>query len=88
MRKTELIEKVREITDLTKKDAAKAVDAVFETITAQLKAGDDVTINEFGKFSVVAREERTYKAFGKETVVPAHKTPVFTAAKALKETVK
>lgn len=88
MRKTELIEEIVKITGLTKKDATKTVDAVFATIASKLKEGEEVTINDFGKFSRVAREARTYKAFGKETVVAAHNAPVFTAAKALKEAVK
>lgn len=50
MNKTDLIAKVAELTDLPKKDATKAVDAVFEAISDALKSGDKVQLVGFGNF--------------------------------------
>ncbi|STY45642.1 DNA-binding protein HU [Listeria grayi] len=38
--KTDLVNNVAELADLSKKDAAKAVEAVFETIQTSLSKGE------------------------------------------------
>ena len=48
MNKTELVMLVAESTGLSKADAARAVDAVFDGITASLKKGDKVSLVGFG----------------------------------------
>ena len=50
MNKTELIAQVAQKSDLTKKDAEKAVKAVFDTISESLVEGDKVQIIGFGTF--------------------------------------
>ena len=50
--KAELIEKVAAATDLTKKDATAAVDAVFSTIQDALAEGEKVQLIGFGNFEV------------------------------------
>ena len=50
MNKTELISFVAEAAELTKKDASKAVDAVFDAIEQTLKTGDKVQPHRFWKF--------------------------------------
>ncbi len=89
MNKAELIATVAEKSDLSKKDAEKAVNAVFETITECLKAGDKVSIAGFGMFDVKERAERVCKVPGtdKTVVSPATVVPTFKAGKALKEAV-
>ena len=47
MNKTELVMLVAESTGLSKADAARAVDAVFDGITASLKKGDKVSLVGF-----------------------------------------
>ena len=89
MSKTELINAVAEATGLTKKDAGKAVEAVFASITDALKAGDKVQLVGFGSFEVKSRAARTGRnPRTKEVVeIPASKVPVFKAGKALKDAV-
>jgi hypothetical protein len=50
--KSELINTVADGANMTKADAASAIDAVFEAITAAMKAGDDVRLVGFGTFSI------------------------------------
>ncbi|HRV73905.1 MAG TPA: HU family DNA-binding protein [Eubacteriales bacterium] len=58
MNKTELIAAVAESNAITKKDAEKAVTAVFETIANTLKAGEKVSVVGFGAFEVKDRPAR------------------------------
>lgn len=58
MNKTELIAKVAEATELTKKYSTKAVDAVLDTIAEALKNGDSVKLIGFGNFEVRERAAR------------------------------
>ena len=89
MTKAELISKVAEGAELSKKDADKAVSAVFEAITESLKAGDKVQLVGFGTFSVKDRPARTaINPSTKEKVnVPATRVPAFKAGKGLKEVI-
>lgn len=73
---------------LTKKQAAEALDAVFEGITDHLADDDRVQISGFGSFSVSERSARTGRnpATGEQIQIPATKVARFKAAKNLKET--
>ncbi|HLQ74554.1 MAG TPA: HU family DNA-binding protein [Alloiococcus sp.] len=88
--KSELIEKVASATDLTKKDASAAVEAVFDTITETLSNEEKVQIIGFGTFEVRERAARKGRnpQTGEEIQIPASKVPAFKAGKALKEAVK
>ena len=89
MNKNDLAEAVAEATDNSKADAAKAVDCVFETISAALKSGDGVQLIGFGSFSVAdraAREGRNPRT-GETLQIAASKQPKFKAGKALKDAV-
>jgi DNA-binding protein HU-beta len=90
MNKTELITKVAELSDLTKKDANKAVDAVFNSISDALKDGDKVQIIGFGNFETRERAARKGRnpQTGAEIDIPASKVPAFKAGKALKDVIK
>lgn len=89
MNKTELINKVAEATQMTKKDAAKSVEAVFEAITDSLRSGDKVQLIGFGNFEVRERAARKGRnpQTGEEIDIPATKAPVFKPGKQLKEEV-
>jgi len=89
MNKTELTETVAELADLTKADAARAVDAVIEAITNALKEGEQVTIVGFGTFQVRERGARTGRnpKTGEAIEIAASKMPAFKAGKALKDAV-
>lgn len=89
MNKTELVACVAEKAGLSKKDAEKAVNAVFESITDSLKAGDKVALVGFGTFDVKERAERMCKnpRTGESVVSPAARVPGFKAGKGLKDAV-
>ena len=89
MNKNELLESVVNSTDLKKKDAEAAVNAVLETITDTLAEGDKVTLIGFGTFEVRERKARKGRnpATGEEIDIPASKSPAFKAGKALKDRV-
>ena len=90
MNKTELINSVAESAGLSKKDATKAVEAVFETIQSTLAKGEKVQVIGFGKFEVrerAARKGRNPQS-GEEIDIAASKVPAFKAGKALKDAVK
>ena len=86
MTKAELIDKVAQKADLTKKDAAGAVNAVLETIEETLKNGDGIVLSGFGTFSVKERAERKGRnpQTGEEITIPAGKSAKFKAGKNLK----
>ncbi|HLR14840.1 MAG TPA: HU family DNA-binding protein [Bacillota bacterium] len=90
MNKTDLVNAVAETSELSKKDASKAVDAVFQTIMDSLKSGDKVQIIGFGNFEVRDRSARKGRnpQTGEEIQIPASKVPAFRAGKALKDAVK
>ena len=89
MNKTELIASVAQKSDLTKKDAEKAVKAVYEAVRESLKKGDKVQIIGFGTFEVRARKAREGRnpRNNKPIKIPASKTPAFKAGKQLKDMV-
>ncbi|MFC0188532.1 HU family DNA-binding protein [Fictibacillus iocasae] len=90
MNKTDLINTVAEQSELSKKDATKAVDAVFEAIAESLKSGDKVQLIGFGNFEVRERAARKGRnpQTGKEIEIAASKVPAFKPGKALKDAVK
>lgn len=89
MNKTELVKALAEKAEITQKDAAKALDAVVESIQEALAKGDKVQIIGFGSFEVRDRKERKVisPATGEEILVPATKVPAFKPGKSLKEAV-
>ncbi|WP_312117994.1 HU family DNA-binding protein [Brevibacillus reuszeri] len=90
MNKTELVTRVSETTELTKKDATKAVDAILDAIADTLKAGDKVSLIGFGNFEVRERAARKGRnpQTGEEIEIAAGKIPAFKAGKELKDSVK
>lgn len=89
MNKTDLINKVAELADLSKKDATKAVDAVFDAISDALQSGDKVQLVGFGNFEVRDRQARKGRnpQTGEEIEIAASKTPAFKPGKSLKDLV-
>ncbi|MFA5122469.1 HU family DNA-binding protein [Zavarzinia sp.] len=85
--KNDLIAAVAESAGLSKADAGRAVDAVFEAITDALKKGDDVRLVGFGTFDVVKREasEGRNPRTGEKIEIPASKQPKFRPGKGLKD---
>lgn len=89
MNKNELIAQVADVTNLSKADATRAVDGVFDVITESLKGGDEVRLVGFGTFSVTQRAatEGRNPRTGEPIKIPASKQPKFKAGKALKDAV-
>lgn len=87
MNKAELVAAVAEATGMTGTDSKAAVDAVIDTITAQVAAGEKVSIPGFLVFDVVERAERTGRnpSTGEEMVFPAKKVVKISAGSKLKE---
>ncbi|MFZ5596700.1 MAG: HU family DNA-binding protein [Bacillota bacterium] len=89
MNKADLIAKVAEKTDFTKKDAEKAVSAILASIEEALSSGEKVQLVGFGTFEIrnrAARKGRNPQT-GQEIKIAAAKVPVFKAGKALRESV-
>lgn len=89
MNKADLVSSVAEKTELTKKDAEKAVNAIFQSIEDALAKGDKVQLVGFGTFETKERAARIGRnpRTGEEIKIPATKVPGFKAGKALKESV-
>ena len=89
MNKSELIAAVAQRAGVTKKDAERVVNATFETIAAELTAGEKVQLAGFGGFEVKVREARMGRNMRtKEAMeIPASKAPVFKPSKNLKEAI-
>ena len=89
MNKSDLVDAVAAESGLTKADAAKAVDAVFNAVTDALKKGDEVRLVGFGTFAVSERAARTGKnpRTGEPLEIAASKQPKFKPGKALKDAV-
>ena len=89
MNKNELVASVAEASGLSKADAGRAVDGVFDSIASALASGDDVRIVGFGSFSVANRAASTGRnpRTGEEIQIPASKQPKFKAGAPLKSAV-
>ena len=89
MNKAELIDAVAAAADISKASATRAVDAVFDTVTAALKKNETVTLVGFGTFTVRARAARAGRnpQTGATIAIKAAKVPGFKPGKALKDAV-
>ncbi|MDX8378015.1 MAG: HU family DNA-binding protein [Mariprofundales bacterium] len=90
MNKAQLINKVADTTELTKADAAIAVESILENITEALTAGEVVSLVGFGAFSISERKARTARnpRTGEIIAVGPSRSPRFKAGKSLKEAIK
>ena len=90
MNKAELVASIAEKTGFTKQDAEKALNALMESVKAELVEGGKVQLVGFGTVEVRDRKARKGRnpRDPKETIeIPASKAPVFKAGKSLKEAV-
>ena len=89
MNKQELIASVAEAAALSKADATKAVDALFDAISGALAKGDEVRLLGFGTYNVAARaaSEGRNPRTGEKIKIAASKQIKFKAGKALKDAV-
>jgi len=88
--KNDLVVSVAEATGLSKADAGRAVDAVFDAITQALKAGEEVRLVGFGTFTVSERaaSEGRNPRTGEKIAIAASKQPKFKPGKGLKDAIQ
>ena len=89
MNKNDLVSTVASSTGLSKSDAAKAVDGVFDAIRNSLRGGGEVRLIGFGTFSVANRRATQGRnpRTGEPIQIPASRQPKFKAGKGLKAAV-
>lgn len=87
MTKAELVEKVAESTQLTKKHAELIVNTVFDSIVQSLRAGEKIELRGFGSFRIRKRGARTGRnpKTGAKVAVPPKRIPYFKPGKELRE---
>jgi DNA-binding protein HU-beta len=89
--KQEFVAEVARRSQLSNRDAAKAVDAFLDTVTDTLKGGGDVAFTGFGKFSTQQRAARmgvNPRNPGEKVHIPAARVPKFSAGSSLKTAVR
>ena len=89
MNRTELIAAMAEKTELSKKDAEKALKAFTDVVAEELKKGEKIQLVGFGTFEVserAAREGRNPQT-NEPMQIAASRAPKFKAGKALKDMV-
>lgn len=91
MTKQEFVDQVAAKSGLTRRDAAKAVDAFLESVTQALVRGQDVSFTGFGKFSTQNRAARmgvNPRNPSQKVTIPAARVPKFSAGSSLKSAVR
>ena len=91
MTKQQFVDKVASKANLSRRDAAAAVDAFLDSITETLRSGDDVAFTGFGKFSTQFRKARqgvNPRNPSQKVQIPASTVPKFSAGSQLKQAVK
>jgi DNA-binding protein HU-beta len=89
--KQEFVDQVASKTNMSRREAADAVDAVLDSITDTLKGGGEINFTGFGKFSTQFRKERqgvNPRNPTEKVTIPAATVPKFSAGSSLKQAVK
>lgn len=89
MNKAELVMAAAEETGFSKKDVETTLNAIMKAITDSLAQEEKVQIVGFGSFETKHRAERMGRnpRTKEDVVIPASKTPIFKAGKALRDAV-
>jgi DNA-binding protein HU-beta len=87
--KSELIDKLSEEADVSKRQVGELVDLLLESIRDALVEGDKVQLIPFGSFVVRDRKKREGRnpKTGEVLIIPARRVPAFTAGKGLRDAV-
>ena len=91
MTKQEFVDRVASQGNISRREAADAVDAILESITDVLKGGGEINFTGFGKFSTQHRKERqgvNPRNPTEKVTIPAATVPKFSAGSQLKQAVK
>ena len=86
MNKPELVAKIVEQMNLTKKQVEEVTAVLFDVIMEALVKGDKVVISGFGTFEVHERAKKIGRnpQTGEEILIEGSKAPVFKSAKVLR----
>ena len=86
MTKSELIQAVADVADVSKADVERTVGAFFDTVISSSQAGNKVAWPGFGSFSTTARPARTGRnpQTGEPVAIKASTAMKFTASSTLK----
>ena len=89
MNRTDLIEEVATVIEVTQKDAYAIVEVIFDSIVRSLRKGEKVEIRGWGSFRTRQRRARVARnpKTGARVEVPPKRIPYFTASKELKDLV-
>jgi integration host factor subunit beta len=89
MTKAELVDRVTDLGDLTRRDGEVIVDTLFDSVIGALKADDKVEVRGFGSFRTRQRKPRTGRnpKTGASVEVPAKRVPYFKPSKELRDLV-
>jgi len=85
--KADLVDKVTQLGDLTRRDSEIIVDVLFDSVIGALKTGDKIEIRGFGSFRTRQRNSRIGRnpKTGAKVDVPAKKVPFFKPSKELRD---
>jgi DNA-binding protein HU-beta len=89
--KQEFVDQVASKTNMSRREAADAVDAVLASIQETLTSGGEINFTGFGKFSTQHRKERqgvNPRNPTEKVTIPAATVPKFSAGSTLKQAVK
>lgn len=90
MNKAELVESISKVTNQTKADTERTLDAFIDVVSQNIKTKDGVKLVGFGTFAVSERKARVGRnpQTGEEIQIPARTVPVFRPGKELKDAAK
>lgn len=89
MNKKDLVDKVSQKANLTKKESEEIITIILETIIKSVSDGEKVTLVGFGSFEArkrPAREGRNPRT-GEKIYIPPSRVPTFSVGKFFKDTV-
>lgn len=87
MTKAELVEEVAKASELTKKDAERLVEIVFQSLIETLNKGEKIELRGFGSFRLRERNSRRGRnpKTGSSVDIPAKRVAYFKPGKELRE---
>ena len=90
MRKSQFVDRVASKSGLSRRDAAKAVDAFLDSVQESLQQGEDVSFTGFGKFSAQQRGARqgVNPRTGEKVTIQAATVPKFSPGTGLKNALR
>ncbi|MGH8056155.1 MAG: HU family DNA-binding protein [Candidatus Entotheonellia bacterium] len=90
MNKADLVARIAQEAEITRRQAEKALTALMDGVQDALTQGDSVTLVGFGTFSVMSRAARKGRnpQTGREIFIPAGKSPKFRAGKSLRNAIR